>query len=180
MNHICLPLLRSVKFPVDKLFDFWWRKSFTKSLTVIIIIVIALTSVFPRLHRLDGFPKCHSSTHKCRLWHSEFWSKILRPDALPGVNLLQIRKLGIFIVTPSLERLPTKVNEYHLPGFYNGVVLLLDELPSPRLRSPICPQAPSAWLLPINRCTSSQYHCMQKILTYQHTSSTLTKIQIIF
>ncbi len=104
-----------------------------------LIIIIALTSVFPRLHGLDGFPKCHSSTHKCRLWQSEFWSKILRPDALPGVNLLQIRKLSIFIVTPSLERLPTKVNEYHLPGFYIGVVLLLDELPSPWLRSPICP-----------------------------------------
>ena len=29
-------------------------------------------------------------------------------------------------MTPSLDRLPTKVNEYHLPGFYFGVVLLLN------------------------------------------------------
>jgi hypothetical protein len=67
-------------------------------------------------------------------------------DRMPFLasTCLQIRKLSIFIVTPSLERPPTKVNEYHLPGFYIGVDLLLDELPSPWLRSPICPIAPSA------------------------------------
>ena len=58
-RRMCLAILLLIILPqnVQK-----WHFSYTclhPSDIIIIIIIIVLTSVFPRLHGLDGFPKCH-------------------------------------------------------------------------------------------------------------------------
>ena len=64
-------------------------------------------------------------------------------------NLFHSTGNSVFVVTPSLDRLQTKVKEHHLPfsvgvwRFYITVLHHPDGLPSLQLRSPFTPQITS-------------------------------------